>query len=152
MCINIALAGNLKADNKWNADSTTFSIVEHGTESKVCIVRDPDLDLIPRGPTRSMLPSSLPVYLRWIHLCSAAGELSPLVFMIAIDDLSEDDFFTYPVQGLSSTNGNTICGHLVFTKSRAGNQESWMWWFQHICIPTINLTKNLLQHKVYYSI
>lgn len=145
----LTLSGHLKADNKWNLDGTTFRIMAAGSGSKVLIVRDEEEDFTSNQPIRSSsIPSSSPVYIKWLELCSASGELSPLVFWIAVENMEPEAFHVEEVLGLSTVSGNAQLGYLIFTKSRAGNLEAWKWWFKNVTIPTINLSKNLNDHKV----
>jgi hypothetical protein len=149
LCILVTLSGHLKADNKWNADATTFKIDLVGTGSRVSVVRDVEENYTSSQPIRSLsIPTGLPVFIKWLELCSASGELSPLVFWVAVDEMDPDAFHVATVPGLSHISGNINVGYIVFTKTRNGNIESWKWWFNTVAIPTINLSRNINDHKV----
>jgi hypothetical protein len=137
--MNIALAGHLKPCRKWNADATTVRIDKNATGSLVCLIDD---ETTKNGPVHSInVPSDPCIFIKWMNMCSAAGDLSDLVLIVAVDGLTDDNFLPVRVRGLSSMSGNTQFGWILFCLTRGGNAVLWKWWFEAIAIPTMVQSK-----------
>lgn len=72
-------------------------------------------------------------------MANACGDSSPLVYIAAIEQMSEDSFEVREIIGMCTTANVNGVGYLLFCKSRAGNQSLWIWYYLNIVIPTIKL-------------
>jgi hypothetical protein len=61
---------------------------------------------------------------------SAAGEVIPLILLIAVTEMSDNDFEFYPVVGMTHQNIIDRTGYLCFTKTRAGNVAFFKWFIE----------------------
>ncbi len=134
----------MPAENKYNADATTFQFNPDNTGAKVCIVKDPS-DKTPITSTN--LPSDTCVFIKWMNLCNAAGEMGPLVFIVQVDGIEDGKFFKREIPGLA-INGSLENGVIYFCSTRAGNHGLWMDWFSTIVIPFIKRRSDAYNAKV----
>ena len=70
-------------------------------------------------------------------MTNAARELSPVVLIVATENLDDEKFAVYTVSGLTSSAKVGDYGYVAFCNSRAGNQSLWTRYFLHIVVPTI---------------
>jgi len=63
---------------------------------------------------------------------SASGEAVPIVLLVSIAELLEDDCFAYEIPGLSNSTTPGSKGYLIFTKSRAGNSAFYLWFSENV--------------------
>lgn len=128
-----SFTGHLNPYLIWNFDGTQFVCKDSGADSLVCYV----LDKNNRAPVTSEAADSLPMAIKWLHGCSAAGEAIPLVLLVAIPEMGQDDFFWSRVPGLQNTAAVGGFGYLAFTKTRAGNGKFFKWFLETVAIPTV---------------
>jgi hypothetical protein len=112
-----AFSSELFDTMKWNWDATQFICAPDGRGSLCCYVKDNVDD----SPLTSDLDNGLSLCVKWMHMGSAAGEVIPLVLLIAVTEMSDNDFEFYPVVGMTHQNIIDRTGYLCFTKTRAGN-------------------------------
>jgi hypothetical protein len=138
------LTKNLPGENKFNADATTFQFYPDNTGGKVNIIRGND----DKSPVTSVnLPSDTCVFVKWMHLCNAVGDMGPLVYIIQIDGLEKDTFEKFEIPGLACL-GSNLKGVVYFCSSRAGNHALWMDWFLYIVIPYMAESSKFYDLKV----
>ena len=113
-----------------------------GSGQFVCIVQDKNN----QTPATSVdIPNALSIFIKWFHLCNAAGDVGPLVVIMAVDKLSEDEFFAAKVPWLSNVNKPGDCGWFYLSKKRAGCKALWNHFFVNVVIPT--LKENAIQYQ-----
>ena len=143
-CLLISYSGALKSQCKWCFDGTTFEISDSGHDTLVVIAYDCN----DTSPIRdSSRPQSLPVYIKWMYLGSAYGEIAPLFLVFAVEVMEADQFHLVQVVGLSGTDV-VKPGWVAFAKSRAGNAGLWKEFFRRFVIPTIENSTNVLNTEV----
>ena len=64
---------------------------------------------------------SLAVAVKWVHAGNVYGDVIPLVLLLAVDSMHEDDFYYKAIPGLSHTGACDSIGYICCTKTRAGN-------------------------------
>lgn len=129
----MAYSASLRGENKWNADATTI----------VVIIKDIDN----KEPVAS---SSLPNNLNWLALNNAGGEAGPLVLMIAVPTMEEDNYFATQVLSMGSTTAMGERGWIYFSKTRGGCSSMWVHYYSNLTIPTLMLSNDCHKHKVCY--
>jgi transposase len=145
-CSVLAFADKLSATNKWNADSTGLLVHSDGHGELVCTVLERGK---PDPVTSSTTPDDIGIFIKWMHLCNAAGDGGPLVLIYAVSDMPEGEFFHFRVPGLSGeTNAVGQFGHIYICKTRAGNAAMWAHWFEEVAIPTMRNSNAFYAFKV----
>ncbi len=90
-----AFSSNLPGEKKWNADGTTFEIIDRGYGGMYLTV------LCEKNECKrvqvSNLENSLPVYIKYMAMCNACGNSSSLVLIVAIGELPEDSFHIFDI-------------------------------------------------------
>lgn len=139
-CMIEALAGNLTAHYKWNSDATTIECKNDGSDKNVIIFRDRNYE---KPITSSQIPSDLGILIKWMHMCNAAGDSSPLVTIIAVKNMPPDTFFVRKVLCLTNSSGNF--GWLYFSRTKGGCAELWRHWFENVAFTTMKNMDELHQ-------
>ena len=141
----LAFSSHLKAECKWCFDGTTFEVKEAGNDKLVMIsVQERD-----DSPIRSTTnQATLGVYLKWMYMGSAAGEIAPLFIVLAVDSMPEGAWYIHEVVGLSSSSDITRSGYVAFAKTRAGNDGLWNEYFIRFVIPTLTKSRSYFNSKV----
>lgn len=129
-----AFSGLLPAVFKWNADATTAVVSRTGTGALTCYIPDRS-EKVKLDSTR--LPGDLNLLLKWVQMCSAAGEESPTTLIMTIANIPDGAFFVEAVDGLSSKSDIGAYGWVYFCNSRGGNKALWIHWFKFVVIPTL---------------
>jgi hypothetical protein len=142
--LQVAFASHLLPQAKWCFDGTTYEIKE-GVGGMV-MISCRDRDNTPIRNTQNQ--ATLGVYIKWMYMGSAAGEVAPLFLVFAVDCMPEGEFYIQEVVGLSSGNDITRSGFIAFAKSRAGNTGLWINFFLRFVIPTLQNSRNIFQAKV----
>jgi hypothetical protein len=143
-----ACSADLCAEYKWNFDGTTFKVHKDGNGQYHCVYVDERDNGRVQVVDNDSSGSELPIYIKWMAMTNAAGEMSPLVLIVAIEDLDEEDFAVHTVTGLTSSAKVGDFGYLAFCKSRAGNKSLWTWYFKQIVVATIAHAKSVNNIKV----
>jgi hypothetical protein len=129
----------------WNIDATQFKISENFADDTVDIIKDEEDD----SPiSTNSAGKEIGIAIKWMQMGSAHGESAPLVLMVALKDMKEDQFYVAEIPGLSSTTDVGRVGYLVFCKSRAGNKDFFRWFIEHIVIPTVTKSRESHEAKV----
>lgn len=100
---------------------TGFVLADDGIKDPISVVRD----------------SALSFAIKYAHMGSAAGESAPVVFMVAISELSAGQWHVAEIPGLIVPTGSTRKGYLYFGKDRSGTPEFWRWFLKHIVLSTV---------------
>lgn len=129
---------------KWCFDGTTFEVNENGSGGFVVIAYDAEDNSPIRDSNRQQ---SLGVYITWMYLGSAHGEIAPLFMVLAVEVMTDDQFLLVEVLGLSGTSVTQV-GWVAFAKSRTGNAGLWKEFFLRFVIPVIKGSVDLFKTKV----
>ena len=129
-----------------NYDATQFELLPGGKardKKTALIIKDEPLDK-PLSKAHEKGESALAYYLKWFCIISVAGFIAPnLVFLASDPNLSEDDFYFYKVEGMSTSSAaGCTHGFLCFTKTRNGNAKFFEWFNISILIPFIEFVQN----------
>jgi hypothetical protein len=76
-------------------------------------------------------------------LGNCGGQVAPLVAYIAIDKLSDEDFFVAEVLGMTHSSETGSKGYLIIVKRRCGNATSNAWMHNDYFIPQIKRADDL---------
>ena len=70
------------------------------------------------------MTESLNFMVKWFHMGSANGNFAPIVLLISMSELLDEDLFTFEVPGINSMVNNSISNiYVCFTKTRNGNKK-----------------------------
>lgn len=143
-----AFARYLHAENKWNADATGAKVTlnEKGQMVLTLLGEDEDQENV----VSSTCVHDLDIFIKWMHMGSAAGESANPVFIVAVDKMPESEFFYRCVKNMGNTVGIDSVGHLYICKKRGGTPTMWRHWFLNVVIPTIDQTREYYDFKVQY--
>lgn len=133
----VACSRNIPKQFIWNWDGTTFIVTVDGKNRLVITVKV-------EGDTRPLSlvdDESLDIFIKWMHMGSAAGEAIPFVLLVAVDALGPDECEVFEVPGMTYTVVAGTVGYLCFTKTRAGNAKFFNWFIRQIVIPKIEAGK-----------
>ena len=137
-----AFSSHLPGERKWNADGSTFEIRDKGNGGMYLSVKG----VTTKRLQVANLDNSLPVYIKYMAMCNACGNSSPLILIAAIEEMHEDASNIFEITGLSISISMSEIGYVVFCKSRAGNIALWSWYYKYIVIPTIQKGNILFTH------
>jgi hypothetical protein len=133
-----AFSSNLDYYHKWNSDATQLTCQSSNNDRIVCYIDNNDNENV---STQSLASTNyngdLSIAVKWMHLNNAAGEVAPIVLIFAIPTMGENDVFIRKVAGLRNTAHAESFGYVIFSKTRAGNNTIWSWFFLHFGIPFI---------------
>ena len=147
-CILLAFAAHLKPQCKWNFDGTTFEIGMKG-DNQLYVVDTTEED---NEPVRDGGQNdTLPVYIKWMFLGSAAGHVAPIFLVLAVAAMGENDFFVKKVRGLTYTNDKSVEGFVACSKTRGGCTQLWKYYFLNYVIPEIAKSSEMYDTKVRLS-
>jgi hypothetical protein len=62
-----------------------------------------------------------------MHMGSASGQVIPLILLVAVDGLKDEELEVYEIPGLSHSSAANSKGYLCFTKTRARNAAFYNW-------------------------
>lgn len=154
-CLLLAFSSNKHAAYKFNADATTFELKAAGAGDKALVwgetvahddedeEEEEQEDAVQHGEVVSEdAVNGLSIFLKWMHLCNAIGESSPLVLIASVPSMSEKDFFAQKVVGLTHTGEMGGSGWLYCCRTRGGNAEMWKHYFLNVVCETIRVCKN----------
>jgi hypothetical protein len=100
-CLLLAFSSALLMQCKWCFDGTTFEVNENGSGGFFVIAYDAEDNSPIRDSNRQQ---SLGVYIKWMYLGSAHGEIAPLFMVLAVEVMTDDQFLLVEVVGLSGTS------------------------------------------------
>ena len=129
-CLVDGFSGHLSAYCKFNADCTTIEVKCTGESSLVCVVRNKDESNLPA--VASNITNDMSIFIKWAHMCNAAGDAAPLVVIANIENMPEDAYFMRKTRGLSNVSDKSADGYLFLCKTRVhcGKECSWIFIFQ----------------------
>ncbi len=140
-----AYTENLERQQIWNWDATQFIVSEQGKGKHVYNIKiegHKDGQSASNRPLSIVGDESLDIGIKWMHMGSAAGLVIPLILLVAVDDLKDEDFEVNEIPGLSHTSAANGKGYLCFTKTRAGNAAFYNWFIQKIVVPQVTECNN----------
>jgi hypothetical protein len=130
-----AFSSNLPAEKKWNADASTFEIKQNESGGMFLTLKT---EARHSRLQVANTESSLPIYIKYMAMANACGNSSPLVLIVAVDDMPEESFEVKEILSMCITTNLNDIGYLLFCKSRAGTKTLWFWYYKYIVIPTIS--------------
>lgn len=139
-----AFTSTLPPNMIWNWDATQFICRTQGSGRKVYIVKME----CARRPTMLVQNDSLAIIIKWMHMGSASGTAIPIVLLVAISDMKEDEMVLFEIPGLTYGVEREDMGYVAFCKTRAGNSRFFNWFATVIAIPTIVHSRKFHNSKV----
>ena len=88
---------------------------------------------------------------KFIGLGNAGGEIAEPTAIISVSGFGENEFFAERIKTFTASSTSTEGGWLYAAKSRAGCAAMWQHWFSNHVVPSINISKNIHQHKVNHT-
>lgn len=143
----VTFAGDKFGENKWNADATCIEVKPNGTGSEVVIDINKNIKNDQFGSTN--ISGDTSIFIKYMHMCSCNGDLAPLFLIIAAEAMPENEFQVYEIGGLTYERSAGI-GYLAVTKTRAGNDALWKYYFLNIAIPAMKKSQEVYKNKVRY--
>lgn len=141
----MAFSANMSAEYKFNFDATTFECKPTGAgDMAICKYTKEDKDEV----VSENESGDLSVFVKWMFLNNAAGEVSPLVLIVAVKEMPPDVFYCAEVTGMSHELGIGSAGFLYCCRSRAGNAALWNHWYLNVVVPTIKIVRTVHNHMV----
>ena len=64
-----------------------------------------------------------------MHCSNAGGETAPMLLVVAIKEMPEEEFEVYTIDGLRCTASVGETGYVAFCKTRGGCSKLWRWFF-----------------------
>ena len=120
-----------KAHIAINADGTSYQTGGALTD-KIQVIYDPEEQKARGGPLK-VLPvkgSILTAFFIKFYLCmNATGTTAPPIYIIADDNMVAGAIDVHLVPGLGIGTDLRADGYVVFSKTRAVNEEFYRWWF-----------------------
>lgn len=95
----------------FNWDATQYCVDAEGHATIVKCRGDDE------RPATALSAGGLGFAIKYYHFHNAAGDMAPMVLIIADDTMEENEFFVQEVAGLSHTQLVDSTGYLVFTKT-----------------------------------
>ncbi len=125
-----------------NADATQFAV--GGTADDKIIVkyvvpagqkkRNTGKESLKAAPDSNEDNSLTKFFIKYMLLMSAGGFQAPPVYMLADDNMNDDEFRWYEVRGLGIGTHLNNLGYVVITKSRCGNTKFYAWFVEQILV------------------
>ena len=125
-----------------NMDATTFAVYGDGLVVKVAVVRN-KLDKAP--VTTHTEDNSLGIYVKVYNAISMGLSAAPLVLVLADDTMAADEFSCFQVSRLTHDCGATSYGWIVLCKTRACNDNFYIWYFKEILVSITKLGTSSLR-------
>ena len=132
-----------------NADSTQFTV--GGSGDSKCEVKYADAPNAPRRNTGKRPLRALPkkgadnsltkYFIKFLLLINAAGMQADPIYILADDNMKEDEFRHYEIEnlGVGTQLGNK--GHVLITKTRCGNTKLYAWFIEKFLVEFIKRIK-----------
>jgi hypothetical protein len=129
--MNEAFMGTRDATMCFNWDATQYCVDAEGHATIVKCRGDDD------RPATALSAGGLGFAIKYYHFHNAAGDMAPLVLIVADDTMGEGEFFVQEVAGLSHTQLVDATGFLVFTKTRNCNAAFYRWYAHTVVAPFV---------------
>jgi transposase len=144
-CLFEGFSGHLPPEYKFNADGTTMVVRENNYKALVCYI--PQKDELEKLDS-SVVNTNLAVLLKWVLFCNAAGQTGPVVIMVTVPDMPDEEYYAHWVVGLAATSDLAASkGRIYFCKTRAGNAAAWKDWFREIVLPMMKICKETYKFR-----
>jgi hypothetical protein len=129
--MNEAFMGNRDSTMCFNWDATQYCVDAEGHATIIKCRGDDD------RPATALSAGGLGFAIKYYHFHNAAGDMAPLVLIVADDTMEEGEFFVQEVAGLSHTQLVDSTGFLVFTKTRNCNAAFYRWYAHNVVAPFV---------------
>lgn len=129
--MNEAFMGTRDAAMCFNWDATQYCVDAEGHATIVKCRGDDE------RPATALSAGGLGLAIKYYHFHNAAGDMAPMVLIVADDTMEENEFFVQEVAGLSHTQLVDSTGYLVFTKTRNCNAAFYRWYAHNVVAPFV---------------
>jgi transposase len=129
--MNEAFMGSRDASMCFNWDATQYCVDAEGHTTIVKCKGDDE------KPATAQSAGGLAFAIKYYHFHNAAGDMAPMVLIVADDSMEEGEFFFAEVPGLSHTQLVDAVGYLVFTKTRNCNAAFYRWYAHTVVAPFV---------------
>jgi hypothetical protein len=136
-----AIMADLPSYCLWNFDATQFVIDAVGSGQHVYISKEHDFS----RPISIMHNESLPFAIKYLHLSNAAGQMAPMVFVIAVDGFPDGQYAVRKITGLDTRCPEHDTTYLVLAPTRAVTSEFYQWLFTTVFIPFMVTCRDRLE-------
>jgi hypothetical protein len=92
----------------------------------------------PKFEARSILEEETGFFVKYVSIYAANGFALPPIFIVAREEMDQDQFIYEKVLLLSHSSDPTHYGYIIWAKSRAGNDNMFRWIFLEILFPYID--------------
>jgi hypothetical protein len=142
-CLASAFSEGLMKEMVFNWDATQYKISEDG--EFLVVVRNGDEET--KTPTVEG-NGDTNLFIKYYHLCNAAGQVSVPVLLIADPILGEEELVATRCKGGGSTDApSENYSWVVYTKTRAGNAAFYRWYAETVVAPFITEIRNYHECK-----
>lgn len=142
-----ACTSSLPPNLIWNWDATQFICKRSGSGKMVCVIENRDRS----KPVTKIGDDPLDIAIKWMHMGSANGQAVPLVLLVAVPDMKDEEFHYFAIPGLTYGVDIDAIGYLAFCKTRVGNSNFFRWFVSTIAIPAVVASRNRHESKVSYK-
>ncbi len=140
-----AFAGNLKPSMIFNFDNTQYVIDKDADNTFICVKVENEEAITAVGTGKFGLAVKL------FHLHNAAGHSADPVYIISHDSMKETDFEVRSITGLGNTSAVDAVGHVVFCRSRCGNNAFYTWFIEKLLVPFVKKCREVKKAKVRFK-
>lgn len=145
--MNEAYGSNKPCQLIGNYDATQFVVTVKNQELLITIKKessnDSDDDMEER-PLTNVEDSTLDFGIKWFMIASASGHLGTDVFLVNNPNMTDDEFTSSQIRGLSHRSDPTAFGYLCFCKTRCGNQKFFEWYTSVIVTSFVEQCRQLV--------
>lgn len=129
--MNDSFMSSRDASMCFNWDATQYCVDAEGHATIVKCKGDDE-----RPPT-ALSAGGLGFAIKYYHFHNAAGDMAPMVLIVADDTMGDNEFFFSEIPGLSHTQLLDAVGYLVFTKTRNCNSSFYQWYANFVVAPFV---------------
>lgn len=115
-----------------NLDATQYGVDRNGNVLKLVWIHSDT------GPVNYETDGELLLFIKVYMLGVQSGICAPMVTVIALDDMDENDFISIKIPGMSHVATTGQYGYVCFTKTRGCNKKFYDWYFLTVLIPFFN--------------
>lgn len=105
-----AFLSNLPGEKKWNADASTFEIKQNDSGGMYLTLKT---EACHSRLQVANTDSSLPIYIKYMAMANACGNSSPLILIVAIEDMLEGSFEVKEIRSMCITTLSEIFFQLM---------------------------------------
>jgi hypothetical protein len=127
-----------------NFDATQYYCELNG-EGKEVMVRKCDNN---DQPITRICETGSGVFIKHYFMCNALGNVAPPLFVVSDESLPEDEVVPIKISGLTHSQEASSFGYLCFTKTRAGNDELYKWYFKTVLLEFVAILRESYPKQV----